>query len=86
MFKVDGNRMRDVAFYCLSKSLRHFLEGRAGMLLKNTPVNEETAQALVDSGYKYMSQFGYSCPVQVRTYVLDFAPFSRTSVQHTYVA
>lgn len=65
VFTVDANRMKVVVCYSLAKCLSQFTENRKGLLLKSSFVTEEVARALIDHGYKYLSQFGYVCPVQV---------------------
>ena len=65
VFTVDANRMKAVVCYSLAKCLSQFTENRRGLLLKSSFVTEEVARALIDHGYKYLSQFGYACPVQV---------------------
>ena len=65
VFSVNANRMKGVVSYSLAKCLSQFTENRRGLLLKSSFVSEEVARALLDHGYKHLSQFGYACPVQV---------------------
>lgn len=65
VFSVDANRMKAVVCYSLAKCLSQFTENRSGLLLKSSFVTEEVARALIDHGYKHISQYGYACPVQV---------------------
>ena len=66
VFSVDANRMKAVVCYSLAKCLSQFTDNRNGLLLKSSFITEEVARALTDHGYKYLSHFGYACPVQVR--------------------
>ena len=58
--------MKAVVCYSLAKCLSQFTDNRNGLLLKSSFITEEVARALTDHGYKYLSHFGYACPVQVR--------------------
>lgn len=65
VFSVNTNRMKGVVCYSLVKCLSQFTDNRRGLLLKSSFVTEEVARALIDHGYKHLSQFGFACPVQV---------------------
>ena len=68
---VDANRTTGVVYYSLCKSVNPYIKNRPGLLLKSSLVPEETARALTDHGYKFLSTFGYTCPVQVHKYTIS---------------